>query len=136
MLAAAARRAWSGVAALWGLTLGALPHVLHHVGPLAGAALLAGAAGTALFGAIGLVAAIPFLLRLHRRFGTWRAPVAAAAVFAVMFSLSAFVVGPALTQRGEAPAIEDPEHELHHPAEDDTGRTDTGRTDTDTTTGK
>jgi hypothetical protein len=128
MLAAAARKAWSALAALWGLTLGALPHVLHHVGPLAGAALLAGAAGTALFGAIGLIAAIPFLFRLHRRFATWRAPAVAVALFAIMFSLSAFVVGPALTQRDDAPAVGDQEHELHHPVEDDSGRTDTDTT--------
>jgi hypothetical protein len=129
MLATAARRAWSALAALWGLTLGMLPHVLHHVGPLAGAALLAGAVGTVLFGAIGLVAGIPFLLRLHRRFATWRAPAAAVAVFAIMFSLSTFVVGPALTQRGNAPAIEDQEHDLHHPAQDGGGRTHTDKTE-------
>ena len=77
--------------------LGVLPHVLHHVGPLAGAALLAGTAGTLLFGAIGLVAAVPFLLRVHRRCGNWRVPAALLAVFAVMFSISAFVIGPAIS---------------------------------------
>ena len=77
--------------------LGVLPHVLHHVGPLAGAALLAGTAGTLLFGAIGLVAAIPFLLRVHRRCGNWRVPAALLATFAVMFSISAFVIGPAIS---------------------------------------
>ena len=54
--------------------LGIAPHVLHHAGPLAGAALLAGTGGSLLFGAIGLVAAIPFLLRVHRRCGNWRVP--------------------------------------------------------------
>ncbi len=83
----------SGVAAV----LGVLPHVLHHVGPLAGAALLAGTGGTLLFGAIGLVAAIPFLLRVHRRCGNWRVPAALLATFAVMFSISAFVIGPAIS---------------------------------------
>lgn len=77
--------------------LGVLPHILHHVGPLAGAALLAGTAGTLLFGAIGLVAAIPFLLRVHRRCGNWRVPAALLATFAVMFSISAFVIGPAIS---------------------------------------
>ena len=77
--------------------LGVLPHVLHHVGPLAGAALLAGTAGTLLFGAIGLVAAIPFLLRVHRRCGNWRVPAALLATFAAMFSISAFVIGPAIS---------------------------------------
>jgi hypothetical protein len=77
--------------------LGVAPHVLHHVGPLAGAALLAGTGGTLLFGAIGLVAAIPFLLRVHRRCGSWRVPAALLATFAMMFSISAFVIGPAIS---------------------------------------
>ena len=77
--------------------LGIAPHVLHHAGPLAGAALLAGTAGTLLFGAIGLVAAIPFLLRVHRRCGNWRTPAALLGLFAVVFSISAFVVGPAIS---------------------------------------
>ena len=67
-------RAWSAVLATWGAFIGVLPHVLHHIGPLAGAALLAGAGGAALFAAIGFVAAIPFLIRLQRKFRTWRAP--------------------------------------------------------------
>src|SRR5512134_2762654 len=92
-----ARGAWGVLVAAWAGFIGLLPHVLHHVGPLAGAALLAGAVGTALFAAIGFVAAIPFLLRLHRRFRSWRAPAIALAVFAVMFSLSSFVVGPAIS---------------------------------------
>jgi hypothetical protein len=116
------------LAALWSAAvaavLGAAPHVLHHVGPLAGAALLAGTAGTVLFGAIGLVAAIPFLLRVHRRCGTWRLPAALMALFAVMFSLSAFVIGPAISggegndsaDRSEQPAPR-PQggHGEHHP---------------------
>ena len=53
---------------------GIAPHVLHHVGPLAGAALLAGAGGTVLFGVAGFALSIPMLLRLRRRFGTWAAP--------------------------------------------------------------
>jgi hypothetical protein len=77
--------------------LGIAPHVLHHVGPLAGAALLAGTGGTLLFGAIGLVAAIPFLLRVHRRCGNWRVPAALLATFAAMFSISTFVIGPAIS---------------------------------------
>ena len=89
----AAAPASSAIAAI----LGIAPHVLHHVGPLAGAALLAGTGGTLLFGAIGLVAAIPFLLRVHRRCGNWRVPAALLATFAVMFSISAFVIGPAIS---------------------------------------
>lgn len=106
--------------------LGLLPHVLHHAGPLAGAAFFAGVGGTLLFGALGFVAAIPLLLRLHRRTGTWRAPAMVLALFAAMFSLSAFVIGPAITGEGEggddtagSPALTTPAgtaagHEAHH----------------------
>jgi len=102
--------------------LGLAPHVLHHVGPLAGAAIFAGAGGTLLFGAIGLIAAIPFLLRVHRRCGNWRVPAALLASFAAMFSLSAFVIGPAITGENDdpKPAVTSPSggspgsHEDHH----------------------
>jgi hypothetical protein len=100
----------------WGAFVGVLPHVLHHVGPLAGAALLVGATGRLLFAAIGFVAAIPFLRRLRRRFDTWKAPAIALAIFAVMFSLSSFVIGPAIA--GDAaparPAIVEDGHAAHH----------------------
>jgi len=111
-----AGRVWGGVLAAWGGFIGLLPHVLHHVGPLAGAALLAGATGRALFAAIGFVAAIPFLRRLHRRFGTWRAPAIALALFAAMFSLSSFVIGPAISSDNAParPGIEQGGHEQHH----------------------
>ena len=89
-----ATRAWGALIAAWGAFTGVLPHVLHHVGPLAGTALVAGAGGTLLFGSVGLVASVPFLLRLRRRFGNWLAPGIALAVFAAMFSLSTFVIGP------------------------------------------
>ena len=111
-------RAWEGALAAWGAFTGLLPHVLHHVGPLAGAALLAGAGGRALFAALGLVAAVPFLLRLRRRFGGWQAPAIALAVFAAMFALSSFVIGPAITGSGETkvpPGVEVPvDHASHH----------------------
>ena len=84
--------------------LGLAPHVLHHAGPLAGAALLAGTGGSLLFGAIGLLAAIPFLLRVHRRCGNWRMPGALLALFAVMFSISAFVIGPAISGQNSGSA--------------------------------
>lgn len=116
-LRAAVGRLWAAVVAAWGVVVGLLPHVLHHVGPLAGAALLAGAAGTALFAAIGFVAAIPFLLRLRRRFATWRAPALALAIFAAMFSLSSFVIGPAISgDEPDTPAPEQPGrgHDGHH----------------------
>jgi hypothetical protein len=111
-LRVSAGRAWSALVALWGGFIGLLPHVLHHVGPLAGAALLAGTGGTVLFAAIGFIAAIPFLLRLHRRFRTWRAPALALAVFALMFSISSFVIGPAISDEGAATPTE--EHDQHH----------------------
>ena len=111
-------RAWEGLLAAWGAFTGFLPHVLHHVGPLAGAALLAGAGGRALFAAIGFVAAIPFLLRLRRRFGSRQAPAVALVVFAAMFALFSFVIGPAITSSGETnapPGVEVPTgHASHH----------------------
>lgn len=106
--------------------LGVLPHVLHHAGFLAGAALFAGTAGSLLFGAVGLLAAIPFLLRLHRRFGSWRVPAGVLALMAVMFSISAFVIGPAIngdegsssagSQNGGPadPATTESDHASHH----------------------
>ena len=111
-----AGRAWSAAVAVWGGFIGLLPHVLHHVGPLAGAALLAGATGRTLFAAIGFVAAIPFLRRLHRRFQTWRAPAIALAIFAAMFSLSSFVIGPAISgdDAPTRPGIEQGGHDQHH----------------------
>jgi len=113
-------RTWSAVLAAWGAFIGVLPHVLHHVGPLAGAALLAGAGGTALFGAIGFVAAIPFLIRLQRKFRTWRAPAIALVVFIIAFSFSTFVIGSALGGGSESsspsqPGPEQPSaHYRHH----------------------
>lgn len=96
------------LAALGAGILGVAPHVLHHVGPLAGAALFAGLGGTLLFGVIGLVLAIPTLLKIHRHTGGWRVPAAALALMATVFSLSAFVIGPAIAgdreSDGAAPA--------------------------------
>lgn len=109
-------RIWGSVLAIWGAFIGLLPHVLHHVGPLAGAALLAGVTGRVLFAAIGFVAAIPFLRRLHRRFKTWRAPAIALVVFVAMFSLSSFVIGPAIAGEGSPvqPGVEQGGHDAHH----------------------
>ena len=89
-----ARVAASGAAAAF---LGLLPHILHHAGPLAGAALFAGIGGSLLFGVLGLIAAIPFLVRMKRRSGSWRRPLAALLLFAAVFAVSTFVIGPALT---------------------------------------
>lgn len=98
------RRAWAGVTGAVGVVSGIAPHVLHHVGPIAGAALLTGTAGSVLFGALGFVISVPFLLRLRRRFGNWRAPTVAVAVFAAAFTLSTLVIGPAIRGDDDPPA--------------------------------
>jgi hypothetical protein len=99
--------------------LGLLPHLLHHVGPLAGAGLFAGIGGSLLFGLIGLIAAVPFLLRVRRRRRTWRVPALLFVAFGTVFSISTFVVGPAITGGADdAPATtapgQPPGHEAHH----------------------
>ena len=98
------RRARILLSGLIALVLGLLPHILHHAGPLAGAALFAGVGGSLLFGAIGLLAAVPFLVRLHRRCGNWRLPTAMLALFAAMFSISAFVIGPQISDEADTSA--------------------------------
>ena len=118
------RRARLVASGLVSAVLGLAPHILHHAGPLAGAALFAGVGGSLLFGAIGLIAAVPFLVRMKRRCGSWRRPLAALVVFGAVFLISTFVVGPALTgedtdgaKPGPRPA-EQPAapsgHEQHH----------------------
>jgi len=117
-----ARRLRVAAASVGAAVLGAAPHVLHHAGLLAGAALFAGFGGTLLFGALGLVATIPLLLKM-RRTGSWRPPAAALALFATLFALSSFVVAPALTgangdgqsQPTSAPQRTDGDHNKHHP---------------------
>ena len=96
-----------GVVSFVGAILAIVPHVMHHIGLIAGAAFLTGAGGNALFYVIGLVFSIPMLRRLYRRFATWRAPAIAVAVFTAVFSLSAFVIGPAIsgeTNPADAPS--------------------------------
>lgn len=111
---------WNGVLAVWGAVTGVAPHVLHHVGPLAGAAILAGAGGRVLFFGIGLVAAIPMLLRLYRRFRSWVAPATAVAIFAAMFTLSTFVIAPLIAgsdgrSYDRQPGVQLPSgHAAHH----------------------
>lgn len=87
----------NAVTAIWGTVSGVAPHVLHHVGPLAGAALLAGTAGRLIFFLIGLAAATPMLIRLHRRFQTWTAPAIAVAIFALTYTVSSLYLGPLVT---------------------------------------
>jgi len=94
---------WSALIGVIGTVVGLAPHVLHHIGLLAGTALIAGAGGTTLFAILGLLASVPFLMRLRRRFGTWWAPVIGLAVFAVMFAVSAFLIGPAISGGPDRP---------------------------------
>lgn len=119
----ASRRLGVALSAAWAAFIGLLPHVLHHAGPLAGAALFAGFGGSLLFGVLGLIVSIPFLRRMYRRFDTWRAPAIALAVFVGVFSLSTFVIGPKINGEGGStatkaapgsPAPSPTEHEEHH----------------------
>lgn len=116
-------RGRAALAATGAAILGAAPHVLHHAGPLAGAALLAGVTGKVLFGVIGLALSIPMLRRLRRRSGSWRMPAGVLAVMAVVFVFSSFVIGPALTgssgtgsSGGSSPTTpaQPSGHESHH----------------------
>lgn len=119
------RRLRVAAASVGAAVLGAAPHVLHHAGLLAGAAIFAGLGGKLIFAAIGLVAAIPLLLKMRRRSGSWRRPAAALALFGTLFVLSSFVVAPALTGArsdhdqtppASAPPGMDPNlHNQHHP---------------------
>ncbi len=108
-------RSYSALSGAVGTVAGITPHVLHHVGPIAGAALLTGTGGSILFGAIGFVLTVPLLWRLKRRFGTWLAPAIALAIFAVTFTISTLWIGPALNDAitgdgDEASPVSDPHH--------------------------
>ena len=109
--ATAARVGWAArvrhlLTAGWGAVAGIAPHVLHHVGPLAGAAILAGTGGRVLFFGVGLAAATPMLVRLYRRFRTWIAPAIAVAVFAVTYTVSSLFIGPLISGDTDSPAQE------------------------------
>ena len=108
------RSVWNAIVGVIATIVGLAPHVLHHVGLLAGVALVTGTGGTILFGLVGLAASVPLLVRLHRRFHTWRAPAIALAVFAAMFSLSSFVIGPALSDKSSGTGNSPGGHEQHH----------------------
>ena len=115
-------RLWGAVVAAWAVVAGVAPHVLHHVGPLAGAALLAGFGGKAIFFALGLLLSVPMLRRLYRRFDTLVAPALAVAAFAAVFTFSSLVIAPWLTgseSTPSSPGIEQPAtpsgHAGHHP---------------------
>lgn len=105
---------WS-LGAIVGTLTGLAPHLLHHAGLLAGTALLSGIGGTVVFGALGLAAMLPMLLRLRRRFGSWWAPAIAGAAFAAMFAVSSLLIGPALRAGVDEPAVPaNSEHSRHH----------------------
>ena len=116
------RSVWATIRAGIGAALGILPHVMHHIGLLAGAALLTGALGNGILYVVGLLMSIPLLRRLRSRFQTRVAPAIGVAVFTGLFSLSAFVVGPAISGGAEqspattpAPAVTTSDgHDGHH----------------------
>lgn len=110
------RSLWTVLSGGLGGIVGLAPHVLHHVGPLVGTALVAGAGGTALFGVLGLAASVPMLIKLHRRFSNWWAPVIALGVFTAMFLISSFVVGPLISAPDEpaTPGVTEVNHDAHH----------------------
>lgn len=111
------RGLFAAVRAAIGALLGLAPHVLHHIGLLAGAALLTGAVGNSILYAAGILLSIPLLNRLRHRFGTWLAPLVGVTAFTVLFGLSAFVIGPLLNPASEAPVPPTPatsDHSGHH----------------------
>jgi hypothetical protein len=112
-----AARVRTAMLGLWAAITGAAPHVLHHVGPLAGTALVAGAGGRVLFGVAGFVATIPMLRRLRRRTGSWRVPVLALAAFATIYTVSTLFVGPAIGRATGPDATTTPSEQVevdHH----------------------
>ena len=120
---------WAGSRATFGALLGLAPHVLHHVGFVAGAALLTGVLGNTILYAVGMLLSIPLLNRLRKRFGTWQAPALGAIAFTGVFALSAFVIGPALNPAPStpppaastgAPGQPVEQHDGHHPDTDQT----------------
>lgn len=115
------------VGSAWAALMGALPHVLHHVGPLAGAAFVAGTTGTIVFGLLAFAFTIPMLVRIRRHRGSWRLPLALLATFIAVWAASTWLVGPwvqdqladeppvAERESGDTPDPDD--HDAHHPDE-------------------
>ena len=105
-------RAFGALSAGLGTVAGITPHVLHHIGPIAGAAILTGTEGSVLFGAIGFVLTLPLLIRLKRRFNSWAAPGVALSLFVVMFTISTLWIGPWIRgdNRGDGAAPTDEHH--------------------------
>jgi predicted PurR-regulated permease PerM len=111
--------AWNSLTAALGVVMGLAPHVLHHVGLLAGAGLVSGLAGNLAFALVGLLLSIPMLRRLYRRFGTWKAPTIAVLIFAAMFTLSAVVIGPAISGTSSTNQTPGPSGPSRTPAPED-----------------
>lgn len=111
------RTVWTVLSGVLGAVVGLVPHVLHHIGPLVGTALVAGSGGTALFGVLGFVATVPMLIKLYRRFSSWWAPAIAVSVFAASFAISTVLVGPLISGRDDSvvPGVSQVEHGTHHP---------------------
>lgn len=108
-------RMGASFSAMTGMVAGVAPHVLHHVGPLAGAVLVAGASGALLFGVVGFALMIPMLMRLRQHSGTWAAPGVALAFFVVMFTVSTLWIGPAIRgDRGGSSGSQPVDHSSHH----------------------
>ncbi len=114
------RALWTSATGATGVAMGIAPHVLHHVGPLVGTALVAGVGGTILFGVLGLVASLPMLLKLKRKFRSWWAPAMALGLFAAAFVISTTVLGPLISGEGETPdpaptrTVVPDGHDTHH----------------------
>jgi hypothetical protein len=108
---------WTLITGSLGGIPGLVPHVLHHIGPLVGSALVAGSGGTILLGALGFVASVPMLISLRRKFSNWWAPGIALAVFIAMFFTSSYVIGPLISKPAQPPTTgtSQVEHETHHP---------------------
>jgi glucose dehydrogenase len=95
---------------------------MHHIGLIAGTALLTGAFGNGVLYLVGLLLSIPMLRRIHARFGTRWAPAIGVMIFTALFALSAFVIGPAIggetgstaPTTPEAPATTPGDHATHH----------------------
>ena len=106
------------VGAVIGAVLGIAPHVLHHIGILAGTAFITGASGNAILYVVGLALSVPMLRRLYRHVRAWWAPATAVAAFTLLFLLSAFVIGPAISGTDDVPAPTSPPAPSSSPTHD------------------